>query len=522
MRLTHSYRSARNAKIRRSHRLSIGAIETLEARRLMAVGIDEISLDWQTHQPIRDVLPMSDGSLWFTGYNDGNGVQNGVWRRSPSGAVSSVTALDDLLQPDQILQGPDGAIWVMSGVYGQNGQVTKLKDNVATHFDMHGDPNSMAIGADGTLWVAVGKTDYGWSSNPAIVRVTPDGSVRSAVSLDATPTNLIAGITGDLWFDQSASGILGHLTSDGVIATYAIPNDFGPNSGQAAALAVGPDGSLWLSTRSRTGNAATLVHLATDGTSVSMPLDPRSNVTSLIPAADGSIWYTDSGLDAVGKLATNGQITAIPTPTDQTTPFGLTSDGSRGFWYVAGASKFGHVVTNLPEPMITVTNLAFTATEGPITSDTIIASFTTTDLTATAADFVSRVDFGTATSQSRNGEIRAAGPGEFVVLAPRGGSNAYGTALMTVTILDAKHHNAVGASSTILGVANFDVILPVIVGRFNAVPARSNTSVFVAEVSDASVTGTSTMTIDWGDGTTSDGSASTWGLNQYWVMGTHS
>ncbi len=478
----------------------------------MAVGITEVPLDHATHEPIVDVLPMADGGLWFTGYNDGNRVQNGVWTRSPGGTVSSVDALNDLLNPGELVAGPGGKIWVLSGTEATGGHLTSFDGASATHFDLPGLGNSLAFGADGNLWVAYGAREG--KSNAGIYWIRADGALAGAATPGLTSPNSVTGATlGNVWFADGGSKTISRMTTNGELSTFSA-------GGVARNLETGADGSVWYSTTMADGQAA-IGHLTFEGSSVLYPLGKRSVVTSLSPNPDGSVWYTDTGLDVVGKLATNSQITTYPTPTDRSSPRSIEPDGSGGYWFVGDDSRFGRVVMDLAEPSIQLVGRAFKANEGPITGDLVLASFTTADVNATADDFLARVDLGSTISESINGEVRADGPGRFLVLAPRGTEHATGTYLMTVTVLDKKNRNAVGRASTLLGVAQLDTILPVITPMDVTMMAGRSTPVVVAQVFDAYASGSQTVAIDWGDGSVTGASVEDAGPNTVSIGGSH-
>src|SRR5439155_1424159 len=99
------------------------------------------------------------------------------------------------------------------------------------------DPEGIAAGPDGNLWVAERHAN-------AIARVTSDG-VLTEFRLPrpkSGPLRIAAGSDGDLWFTDAgeAPPMLGRITPGGVISELALPSGTG-----VTAIAPRPDGNIW-------------------------------------------------------------------------------------------------------------------------------------------------------------------------------------------------------------------------------------------------------------------------------------
>ena len=123
---------------------------------------------------------------------------------------------------DNLLTGPDGSLWSLSG-----NSIYKLDSTgsvVAEYPLAIGSPESNPIfGPDGNLWYANGT--FG-GTNSVIIRMTTSGSYTSfALPSDVySAGGIISGPSGDLWFaTYTASGVsVNSITTAGIITTYPV------------------------------------------------------------------------------------------------------------------------------------------------------------------------------------------------------------------------------------------------------------------------------------------------------------
>lgn len=106
------------------------------------------------------------------------------------------------------------------------------------------DPSSVAVGADGALWVAETGADK-------LLRVTADGAGNLAgsevqLAAGAQPLTIVAGPDNAMWFNQSGlsfNNIARIANGSNVAATIGgLTNLFGPRG-----MALGPDNNIWVS-----------------------------------------------------------------------------------------------------------------------------------------------------------------------------------------------------------------------------------------------------------------------------------
>ncbi len=99
------------------------------------------------------------------------------------------------------------------------------------------------------------------------------------------------------------------------------------------ALAVGPDGAMWV----------TLVHsgeiarIGPDGGLDVFPVHPQSKPSIIVAAPDGALWFTRNGDDRIGRIAVDGAQREIELP-DGSAPFGLCVGPDDALWFTTMTS----------------------------------------------------------------------------------------------------------------------------------------------------------------------------------------
>ena len=209
------------------------------------------------------IVAAPDGTLWF-------GTPRGVVRRTADGAMTTFGVNDGLVDPhtNALAFGADGSLWCASGQAGRAadgrgavGVSRRLADGTWIRYGFDDglpalEPTAILPRRDGSVWVGF-DTRLAWRDQPFGARnmayhrpetgwtrvAPPEPLIRDAVyALAETPD-------GALWV-MSARG-LSRLAPDGRWTTYAdqSPWRFGATR-DAAALAAGPDGTLWVGARS--------------------------------------------------------------------------------------------------------------------------------------------------------------------------------------------------------------------------------------------------------------------------------
>ncbi len=336
------------SKTRLRTRSRLPSVERLEARRLMAVGFDQVAL------PAGDVATgllttAGDGSVWMTAEaGTGSTAQPEILRLDPATGLTTVAAsLPAGTDPIGLTKGPDGSIWMISARADGTGLVTDFGPNGTLTEGLPDAPTSFAFGADGDLYATAQHTNADGSQNgeilrldPATIRVTTFTLTDSGKSLGS----MTLGPDGNVWFAEQDAEEFGHIAPDGTIATMALPSQVG-----SGVLAPGA-ASYVLFARTSLG----LVYgIGADGTAALLSdmtdLDPQEYVAG----ANGSVWFTSWGVQSgIGKLDTSGNTQAyggnvniydggLPDVTHSysfngeypNSPAGLTSDNQGGCWY---------------------------------------------------------------------------------------------------------------------------------------------------------------------------------------------
>jgi virginiamycin B lyase len=461
----------------------------------MAVGIDEIPIPKSTG-PLSGLAVAPDGGVWVTSGSWENDGQ--VWRVAPDGTVALVESGSDLTNASFPTRGPDGALWVVSGSFlFREFQITHLGPGGPRSYHLPSFPGGVCVGPDGNFWITGSRPSWTGDPQGVIVRLSPRGAetLFPVPDMGGAPGQVVAGPGGDLWF--VGAGQIGKITPSGAITEY-------PAEDASGAITVGPDGNLWYTISTGDGGTA-IGRMTPTGQITVFPLEGGLGpLGDIVSGPDGAVWFTDPNREEVGRVTPDGRITEYPAPNASGQPIGIVNDG-RGLWFAepsSGPPKVGRVLTGLPEPAFSVRALPVHADEAPFRGDLPVASFTSPDPGASPDDFQARVSMD---RRNYDGTIRADGQGGFVVEAPVTSPDGPGRYLLTVTILDVRHHHAVGATSSATGVATIDAVPLSGTGQDFTVAAgaefRGEVATFV-DPAPESLSEKYQVTIDWGDGTT--------------------
>jgi streptogramin lyase len=128
------------------------------------------------------------------------------------------------------------------------------------------------------------------------------------------------------------------LRTDGKVTEHSLPN---PNSGPTT-IAIAPDGTLWFTESS--GNR--IGRMNPDGTGlVEYPLpNPESAPRIIALGSDGNMWFSEHTGNRMGRMTAAGELAEfpIPTPNSQPRAIALGADGNIWFGMFAGG-KIGRV-----------------------------------------------------------------------------------------------------------------------------------------------------------------------------------
>jgi virginiamycin B lyase len=266
------------------------------------------------------IITGPDGNLWLTE----------VWARvigrlTPDGRHDQFPVAGDppdlTRQLEGIAAGPDGNIWFTEPGTSQSvvaritpaGQITEFPLPPSTS-DLPRWPMGLTAGPDGNIWFADPN-----ASSIGVLGV--DGVLRSENVLPKTdvwldvPSTLVLGPDKNMWFGEATR--LGRLTPAGVVTFFPVPQFNGMPWGSAPLLAL-PGGTLW-----GNGPESSLRRIALPGADASqlriddlvMPNHGDGSgqgAGGLAYGSDGNVWYTAG--ENVGCVTPDGRFHQIPLP----------------------------------------------------------------------------------------------------------------------------------------------------------------------------------------------------------------
>jgi streptogramin lyase len=385
-----------------------------------------------------------DNALWFTEIS-----ADKIGRISTAGAITEYPVSSGA-NPTAITLGPvpvtggSPNLWFIEQGTDDIGEITS--GGVLVNEFPIGVPNTVpediTLGSDGNLWFTLQDTDGGYPQASMIARITPTGTVTPfpvfPLYSQTLPDAIVTGPNGNLWFTAKTAtgGEIGEITTAGALmAEYPIPNNTSAGyTSSPTGITKGLNNDLWFTDP---GNHAIGEITATGPnagqiTEFSTGLNANDSPNQIATGADGNYWFTDpnSMVDSIGQITPAGNITLFPTPTEPSTPLGITAGPDNNLWFVENlANQVGQVV--IPQSITNLTGLPASVV-ATVPSSFPIATFTDNSAATNASNFVATIDYGDGTS----------GPGTIVPLATPGdyevmGMHTYaviGTLGATITI----------------------------------------------------------------------------------------
>lgn len=173
-----------------------------------------------------------------------------------------------------------------------------------------GGPYAITAGL-GALW---------FTESGAIGRIVPATGATTEDPLPRStsdPRSIVSGPDGALWFTEDDENRIGRMSWDGVVTEYALPN---ANS-YPTSIVSGPDGALWFveagipSGPGQRSGGNRIGRITTDGvmSEYSIPT-PASGVSAIATAGDGSLWFTETTANQIGKLVAIANPLSVAAP----------------------------------------------------------------------------------------------------------------------------------------------------------------------------------------------------------------
>ncbi len=268
-----------------------------------------------------------DGNLWFT-----EGNRDVVGRITPRGVITEYHTPTAVSQPGAITVGADGNLWLteMSG----NNIARLTTAGVFTEFPiptLYSEPRDIAAGPDGALWFTemnVGK----------VSRVTLDGHITEFPAGTGTPVQIVSGGDGYLWFTDGTSSI-GRISPNGSLSPVVAV----AHISMVLQLAADHLGNLWYAGIDQSNPDRALIGRRDTAGRVTEFAVPGAGVqfAGITEGPDGAIWFTESTVNAVGRLAGDGTITTDSVPS----PVSIVGGADGNLWITSGTN--GNAVARL-------------------------------------------------------------------------------------------------------------------------------------------------------------------------------
>ncbi|MDE2483190.1 MAG: hypothetical protein KGN02_13515 [bacterium] len=252
---------------------------------------------------------------------------------------------------------------ITSGTPSPSPTITPFVSSEYTAATAGAQPSGITKGSDGGLWF----------TEPAVNKighVATDGSVTDFAlpGANAAPLGITLGPDGYEWFTESGDAKIGHVNIvGGIVSEFTLPDA----TAQPTGITTGPDGALWITDpalnrlwRITTSGACSYYPLATAG----------AKPTTIAAGPDGQIWFVESGIDKLGALPAQDAVTSVP----PACPQGPTPTEYGGFSAGAGLG----VVASGPDNAMWVTETKLDKIARVLTNGTVAEEVTLPGLTA--------------------------------------------------------------------------------------------------------------------------------------------
>jgi virginiamycin B lyase len=278
-------------------------VETLEDRCLLSYTINEFVLPTFNSRPDQ-ILAGPDGAVWF----NPSPIRTVLDRITPGGQISEVPAPFPIISFDFT---PDGNIWLG----GQTDIAEITREGTLLH-DYPIPSDSPAVNSDTGLSIKVGPDGNVWYTEPythdLIGRMTPDGQLTEFPIPGGAygpfgALDIISGPDGNLWFDATFVSSIGRITPQGEFQLFAIPD---PAVRVVRGLTWGPDGNLWMGAYGYTPDFNEILRVSPQGqvTGQFATLTPGSGAAYMTVGSDGALWFAEYYANQIGRITTDGSI----------------------------------------------------------------------------------------------------------------------------------------------------------------------------------------------------------------------
>jgi virginiamycin B lyase len=181
-------------------------------------------------------------------------------------------------------------------------------------------PTAVAVAADGTVWLTI-------EFAPAI-GILRNGRVEKIPKgrQNFEPLGLAADGHGAAWYTDGPERVIGRVTPDGAVATFALATPVA----KLGRLAVAPDGAVWFAEET----AFSLTRLK-DGVFTRHAVGDLAAVPfGVAVGRDGTVWGTVPRANRLVRLPPGGPPTEIDVPTRGSQPGDVAVDAGGVVWFL--------------------------------------------------------------------------------------------------------------------------------------------------------------------------------------------
>ena len=240
-------------------------------------------------------------------------------------------------------------MWFTENPGGKIAQITPA--GVVTEFTIptaNAQPQKIIGASDGNLWFA----EFSLNATPSldtskIAKVTTTGTFTEYFTLFAPPPpdeplGLVDRGDGNIWYVANGSSRVGYQSINGGVAgETSVPT---ANSGPFD-IATAPDNNLYY-TESAVDKIGRIANLFTAQSEISLTTGTQPE--SIVRGPDGNLWFTEFGTGKIGRLSPNAfAVTGeFPTLTPSSQPTGITVGQDSALWFTEnGQDKIGRITT---------------------------------------------------------------------------------------------------------------------------------------------------------------------------------
>lgn len=213
------------------------------------------------------------------------------------------------------------------------------------------------VGSGGMVWTLLAHSDpyapADFSAGRLSVRTAR--VAQSEVLATAPQGDLISvywGGDNNMWisdFGIEDGYIGGILVLNSAMAFVGSANT--PNNDVVDAITKGPDGAMYAASDPALERGIASQIFRYDSASKTLmntfTLPPGSQVEQIARGPDNALWFTDSGLNEIGRLTTYGSVAYYKVPTSSAGLTGITLASDHALWFTeTNANKIGRIVTN--------------------------------------------------------------------------------------------------------------------------------------------------------------------------------